>query len=286
MDFRDLVFLTITELGSFTKASKELYISQPAVTKHVKELESKLNCKLFSRSGSKIALTKEGRLVYDHLKKIKRGYRELYDDLNSLNNKSLGEINIGASTTIANYILPRIILDFCKKYPNIHINLITGNSEIITNKLFENDIDIGFVENSSSERGIHYKTFMHDNIIGVCGANTLYGTKKFITKQELLRVPIVIRERGSGTLEVIKKSIEKNLNIKHIIGSTEGIKRLLVDFNGISLISNKAVEVELKLKTLKQVNIKDFSIKRELRIAHREGHITSQVESFIHFCLS
>lgn len=287
MNFRDIVFLTIAEFGSFTRASKELNISQPAVTKHVKELEGNLNCKLFNRGNSKVSLTIEGRVVYNHLKKIKRDYRELYDDLETFNLEFGGEINIGASTTIANYILPKIIAEFSNRYPKIKINLITGNSYVIINKLMGDDIDIAFIENSSSTNGLKYITFMSDEIIGVCGVNTLYSKKSYISKDELEHIPIILREKGSGTLEVINKHLlHIDLNVKHSIGTTEGIKGVLLDFNGIALMSNKAVENEIRSNHLKKIEIKDFKIIRELRIAHRQGHISEQVKKFIRFALS
>ncbi|QEN05304.1 LysR family transcriptional regulator [Thiospirochaeta perfilievii] len=283
MDFRDLVFLSVAEFRSFTKASKELYISQPAVTKHIKELEESLGCKLFNRNGPNITLTEEGKTTYFHLNKIKRDYRELYNNLTPVGETTKSEINIGCSTTVSNYIIPGILADYAMGNKGVRLNMLSGNSLDIEKKLLNNVIDLILVENSSSSSGITYLNYLEDEIIAVCGRGTLYSKQRSISKNEIKTIPIITRESGSGTLEVINNEIQDKFNIQHTIGSSEGIKRFLKNFNGLALISNKAVTYELNRGELVKIDIDGLKIKRSIRIGYRKGHLPPTIKRLIDF---
>lgn len=292
MDYRDGVFLTVVENLSFSKAAEELFISQPAVTNHIKELENKLNVSLFDRVGNKIHLTKAGKLAYNHLKKIRQLYRELEFDLEMLNETYKGTLRIGASSTISQYLIPKVIAAFYKRYPEIELYLLNGNSFEMELKLLENEIDLALVENESSQSGIHYIDFLDDEIIIVAGCKTLYSKRKLISLADLQQIPIILREKGSGTLQVIQNSLLKQniildkLNIFIHLGSTETIKNFLCNFDGIAFVSDKAIVKELQLKEIQQINIKNFTINRKFRIALRQGHHSYAAQLFMDFLMS
>ena len=289
MDYRDKVFVKVAENLSFSKASKELYISQPAVTKHIKELESKLNTTLFQRKGNKIYLTKSGKLTYNYLKKINHLYRELEFEIGVLNDTFKGTLKIGASSTISQYLIPKVLAAFYKRYPNIELFLFNGNSFEMEEKLLDNEIDIALVENKSSHPNIKYTPFLDDEIIIVTGSSSVYSKRKFISITDLYEIPIVLREKGSGTLQVIENAFKEQnidfdkLNIFIHLGSTEAIKNFLYDFDGIALVSEKSIEKELRLNEITRINIKNFSLNRQFRIALRQGHCISSSKLFIEF---
>ncbi len=289
MDYRDEVFFKVAENLSFSKAAKELFISQPAVTKHIKELESRLNTALFHRKGNKIYLTKSGKLVYNYLKRIKHLYRELEFEIGFLNDTFKGVLKIGASSTISQYLIPKVIAAFHKRYPKIELFLFNGNSFEMEQKLLDNEIDIALVENESIHPNIKYTDFLDDEIIIVTGSNSVYAKRKFISVSELYEIPIVLREKGSGTLQVIENAFKRQkidfekLNIFIHLGSTEAIKNFLADFDGIALVSEKSIEKELRLKEISLLNIKNFSLNRKFRIAFRQGHYISSAKLFIDF---
>lgn len=128
MDYRDTVFISVVENLSFSKAADELIISQPAVTRHIKELEERYHINLFERKGNKIYLTRAGEKVYHTFKQIDRQYRELDFEMGELQHTIGGEFKIGASSTIAQYVIPQVIASFHKRYPEIMISLMNGNS--------------------------------------------------------------------------------------------------------------------------------------------------------------
>lgn len=210
MDHRDKVFLAVAENLSFSKAAEELFISQPAVTKHIKELESKLNSTLFERKGNRIYLTKAGKVNYEFLKKIKQQYEELEFELGRLNNTFKGTLHIGASSTISQYVIPEVIAAFYKRYPNIDLHLYSGNSVDMQKKLLADEVDIALVENNSCMTELKYLDFLDDELVVVTGGNSVYSKRKQITLNDLGEIPLVLREKGSGTLEVIQQVLKSN----------------------------------------------------------------------------
>ncbi|MDD2412022.1 MAG: LysR substrate-binding domain-containing protein [Bacteroidales bacterium] len=289
MDYRDHVFLIVAENLSFSKAAEELFISQPAVSKHIKELESKLSSALFERIGNKVYLTKAGKMTYGYLKKIMQQYEELNFELGRMNDTYKGTLRIGASSTISQYIIPKVIAAFHKRYPKIELFLLNGNSFEIEKKLLENKIEVALVENDSSQIDIKYVDFLDDEIVAVTGTQSAYSKLKSISLTDFQQIPIVLREKGSGTLEVIQKQLVKNkikfenLNILIHLGSTEAIKNFLCDFDGIALISEKAIEKELLLKQITKISIKGISFQRKFRIAFRQGQESLSSRLFADF---
>lgn len=289
MDYRDTVFLSVAENLSFSKAAGDLNISQPAVTKHIKELEDRYKTNLFERKGNKIYLTKAGEKMYNALKQIALKYRELDFEIGQMHNSISGEFKIGASSTISQYVIPKAIASFHKRYPKIQIFLMNGNSFEMEKLLLDNQVDIALVENQSSQVGIRYKNFMDDELIVLTGANSVYAKRESISKEDLSQFPIVLREQGSGTLEVIRDAFIKqgihfeNINTLIHLGSTESIKNFLLDFDGLAIVSEKAVLTELYLKTHVKLKVTGFSIPRKFRIAYKLGHKSRQVELFENF---
>lgn len=289
MDYRDTVFMAVAENLSFSKAAAELNISQPAVTNHIKELERKFNSGLFERKGNKIYLTQKGKIVYNKYKEIEQKYRELDFEIGELNNSISGEFIIGASSTISQYVIPKTIASFHKRYSNIKIRLINGNSFEMEQLLLNNEVDMAMVENYASQSGIQYKNFLDDELIFVSGQKSVYSKRKNISINDLFQIPIVLREKGSGTLDVIKEAFSKqnlnfeNLNVPIYLGSTESIKNFLLDFDGLAIVSRQTVKSELNSKSLAEINVAGFSIPRKFRLACKVGYKSHQVELFENF---
>ena len=277
MDFRDQVFLSVAENLSFSKAAEELFISQPAVTKHIKELESKLNITLFERKRNKVYLTKAGKLTYRYLIKIKELYSELEFDLGRLNEAFMGTLKLGASSTISQYLIPPVIASFHHKYPQIKLDIFSGNSFEMEQKLLKNQIDMALVENADSLTELKYINFYQDEIVGVTSNKSMYSKRRSLSVSDIQNIPLVLREKGSGTLEVIQKALSQKgidlekLNILIHLGSTEAIKNFLPGFDGIALVSEKALEKELQSKNLVKIKVSDLTISRYFRMAFRHG---------------
>ncbi|MFV0482806.1 MAG: LysR substrate-binding domain-containing protein [Bacteroidales bacterium] len=289
MDYRDTVFIAVAENLSFSKAAGELNISQPAVTRHIKELEERYHTNLFDRKGNKVYLTRAGEKVYNAFKEIDKQYRQLDFEIGQEHNSVSGNFKIGASSTISQYLIPKVLASFHKRYPKIQIFLLNGNSFEMEKLLLDNVVDLALVENHSSSLGLSYKDFLDDELIVVTGKNSVYAKRESINKDDLLQIPIVLREQGSGTLEVVRKALHKQnidfdkLNTLIHLGSTEAIKNFLSDFDGLAIVSKKAVVTELYIKSLIRLKVSGLNIHRKFRIAFKTGYKSKQVELFEDF---
>ena len=212
MDFRLKVFYAVANRLSFTKAATELFITQPAVSKHIQELEEEYKVKFFDRNGSKISLTQAGKVLLEHAKSIFEIYREIDFDMSTLINQQRGILRLGASTTISQYIIPPLLARFHQKMADVKVNLRNGNTEQIENALLNKEIEIGIVEGQSKNQLIKYIPFLKDELVLVCNSKNPLVNKKEISKEDLLEMKFLIREQGSGTLEVIEHAL-KSLEI-------------------------------------------------------------------------
>lgn len=287
-DYRLKVFYTVANRLSFTKAANELNISQPAVTKHIKEIENQLNTKLFNRNGTTIQITESGKILMAYAEKIRNLSRDLDFDISQLNKEQKGKLKIGASTTIAHYILPEILAKFNSYYKDINIELIIRNSEDISTLLKNEKIDLGIVEGESQSSYFNYEIFKPDEIVLVCKADHPLVNKNFKLK-DLYTIDLVSREQGSGTQEFIrnqlkKKAIDlKQLNIAMNLGSSESIKNYLLHSEAMAFVSISTVVQELKNNQLSVIDIKNFSIDRNFHFITLKGEQSEVINLFLKF---
>lgn len=289
-NFRLKVFRSVASNLSFTKAANELFITQPAITKHIHSLEKEFGLRLFNRKGNKIYLTPAGNVLLEYSNKISNLELKLENELNKFKEKLTGKLRIGASTTIAQYVIPQVISKFHDKFPNVKLTLLSGNTEQIADALNKSEIDLGIVEGKVKNRDIRYIHFISDELVVAANPKNNLFTKEEISFQELLSLPLILRERGSGTLEVIEHALKSkkiklsSLNIVMYLGSTEAIKRYLENDNSIGFISTRAIERELSLGTLKIIKVKDFKITRSFDFITLQGsNPTQSAAQFIKF---
>jgi DNA-binding transcriptional LysR family regulator len=281
------VFFTVANRLSFTKAATELFITQPAISKHIQELEEQYKIKLFERNGSKISLTKAGELLLKHTKNIFEIYREIDFDLSALINQQQGKLRLGASTTISQYIIPPLLARFHQKLQDIKVTLLNGNTEQIESALLNKEIEIGIVEGQSKNQSIKYTKFLKDELVLVCNSKNPLVNKEEITKEDLKNMRFLMREQGSGTLEVIEYALKpfeiklSQLTIEMQLGSTESIKSYLMNSDCVAFISIHAINKELKNNELTVIDIKNLMIERFFYIITLQGKTDSLSELFI-----
>jgi DNA-binding transcriptional LysR family regulator len=287
MDFRLKVFYTVALRLNFTKAATELYISQPAVSKHIQELEETYKTKLFERNGSKIALTPAGEILLKHTKNIFEIYREIDFDMSSFINDRQGLLRLGASTTISQYIISPVLARFHQKQKDIKVNLLNGNTEQIENALINKEIEIGIVEGQSKNQSIKYTPFLKDELVLVCNTKNPLIKQNEISLEDLKSMKFITRERGSGTLEVIEYSLKQvgvkisDLQIEMQLGSTESIKSYLLNSDCLAFMSIHAVDKELKNNELMILDIANLSVERYFYIITLLGKPNALTELFI-----
>lgn len=288
-DFRLKVFYKVAKRGSFTKAAKELLISQPAVTKHIQEIESSYQTKLFVRDGMKIYLTEAGELLYTYAEEIFSIYRNLEFDIHALNAKMDGSLRVGASTTISQYVLPPLLAEFKKKVNDLHLDVVSDNTTVVENLLLTKSIDVGLVEGYSKNPQIKYIDFIKDEIVLVCGSNNELAKKGSIKPQELKDLSFLLRETGSGTLDVVDSSLKEigitisDLTNEMSFSSTESIKMYLMHSDSVAFLSVHAILKELRYNELSIIDIDGLDISRTFSLIQRQGQESALVELFIRF---
>lgn len=288
--FRLKVFRSVAENLSYTKAAKEMFITQPAVSKHIQEIEIFYNTSVFERIGNKIILTQAGNLLYKYTIKILEDYDALNFEMNSLNNVVKGLLRIGASSTISQYILPNIMAKFIERYPNVDISVISGNTDEMSRALLDHKIDIGIVEGVDKVQNIRYSLFREDKLVGITAKNTKMDIKKTMKLEEIKTLPIVLRELGSGTLDVFERAINKNgvklsdLNVLLYMNGSEAIKKFIKVYDAVGFISYECIKDDLNRREYKVIDITNINLSRELMFITPMGEdkkITSVFKNFI-----
>ncbi|MFC0513456.1 LysR substrate-binding domain-containing protein [Mucilaginibacter angelicae] len=291
-DFRLKVFYTVAQRLSFTKAASELFITQPAVTKHIKELEQQLSVQLFKRNGNNISLTTAGKILEKYAEKIFQTYTELETELAQLNNIEAGTLHIGASTTVAQTILPKLLAMFKKTYPKVTFNFIQANTDQISQLVLAEKIDIAIVEGAAHSPQLSYTDFIKDEIVLVTSANNKLSKKAEITPKQLPAIPLVLREAGSGTLDVIFNALAgvqinpKDLNIEIQLESSIAIKQYLLYSETATFLSIQSVVSELKYNELTIIDVKGLEIFRTFQFIQLHGKHSKLIELFKRFCLA
>ena len=288
-DFRLKVFYTVAKRLNFTKAAEELCITQPAVSKHIQEIESYYKIRLFERNGNKIHLTKAGGVLLHYCNQIFGLYGSLEFDLNALTETFKGKLRIGASTTIAQYVLPPLLADFHQRYEDIQVSLTISNTEQIEQALNNNSIDFGIIEGQSKNTLFKYTEFIHDEIVPVVASSHTLAVQKEISLEQLLSTPMLLREPGSGTLEVIAHALKphniklSDLQCEMQLGSTESIKSYLLHSNCMAFLSIHSILDELENNKLRIVDVKDLNLDRTFHFIQLYGETEGLPELFIEY---
>ncbi|MFZ0107743.1 MAG: LysR family transcriptional regulator, partial [Thiobacillus sp.] len=229
-DRRLQVFYTVAKQLSFTKAADILYMTQPAVTFQVKQLEEHFNTRLFERSHGRISLTPTGELVLGYADRILALTGEMEARVGELTGQVTGPLMIGASTTIAEYQLPRILGEFKNRFPQVQARLTVANSETIASKVAEHSLDVGLIEAPSHNANLNTVACCEDELVMICTPAHVLANRSSVNAKDIAEQPYVSREHGSGTREVIDEFFRDNgvnpddLHIEMELGSREAIK--------------------------------------------------------------
>ena len=288
-DFRLRVFITAARTLSFTRTAEQLCISQPAVSKHVGELESRYGLQLFTRRGSRLELTEAGRTLLASAERVADDYRRLEYEMSLCTGQTEGELRLGASTTIAQYLLPPILARFTTRFPKVRVSLLSGNSGQVEQALGDHAVDLGLVESVSRRQGLHYTPFRADELVLVARPGGKYARTESVTPEALCRIPLVLRENGSGTLEVIIAALAdrgirlSQLNVVLRLGSTEGIKGFVRHSDAMAIVSAFSVVDELRSGALRIVDLEGLTLLRDFVFVHNEAHPARLVRQFLDF---
>ncbi|WP_163100152.1 LysR family transcriptional regulator [Peribacillus alkalitolerans] len=257
-------FVTLAEVKNFTKTSDSLHISQPSVSLHIKNLEKEFQTELFMRSPKHVQITPTGDILYNRAKQIISLYEQTKDDILDHHNSVQGELTIGASFTIGEYILPSLLFKLQNDFPELELKVVIGNTEEIVEYIRQFKVDIGLIEGQTNEKELFIHSFMKDELF-IIASPSHPSIKGNITWGDLQDHTWITREVGSGTREYLEHVIRSNgLKVKSLISisSNQGIKECVIQGMGISLLSRSVIVRELKHGELSIIPIENQSFTR------------------------
>ncbi len=264
-------------------------MTQPAVTFQIKQLEERFNTRLFERGHAKITLTPAGQVVLDYAERILALSAELDTRLKEMTGEVGGPLLVGASTTIAESLLPQVLGDFKSKYPRVQPRLLVGNSETVENRVAEHTIDIGFIEAPSHLQTVVTDVCCEDELQAVCAPSHPLARLKSAVPKQLIQYPFISREAGSGTREVIDDYLKragiapKSLNVVMELGSPEALKGLVATGLGFTIMSLATVQKETRLGQLVRVPLAPRLIRNLSVVYPKERFRSRLVNTFVQF---
>ena len=252
-NFRLTVFRKVAEQLSFRKAAEELYLTQPAVSLQIKALEEDVGVLLLDRSGSQVRLTRAGEMLLQYAERSVVLLEEARREVDLLGGTHSGTLALGASTTIAHYVLPRILGQFCAAYPRVQPSLISGNTEQIVKAVDAEKVTLGFIEGPPNHRNLSSVPFLDDELVLIVPAAHEWAERAEISASDLLPARLLLRERGSGTRQIVEQALERHgirrssLHVAMELDSAGAIKSAVAAGLGVGFVSRWAIAQDARL---------------------------------------
>jgi len=268
------VFASVARHGSMTRAARELRVSQPAVSKQLSDLEQDLATPLVDRLPRGVRLTAAGELLFTHAQRILQAERSAEQELAELQNLGRGRLAVGASTTIGSYLVPSLFGELRRSHPGIELDLEIANTAGVQEAVLDNRLDLGLIEGFVASDALVVETLAGDEMVAIAAPSHAALGRAPLRASDLLELPVLMREHGSGTRDVIEAVLAaRGVELKPImsLGSTEALKNAVLHGLGIAIVSQLTVEHELRSGRLAELTFSDLRIRRDLYLVTLKG---------------
>ena len=282
------VFMAVAQTGNITRAAERLSMSQSAASGALKELEERFNMQLFDRVGKRLQINSSGLAIQPKAEELLVRAEELEESLRG--SAEVGNLRVGATMTVGNYLLIDLIAGFSQQYPSTNISLEVSNTANIAERVINYEFDIGLIEGEVNRKEIDVIPWRDDELVVVCSPQHVLAKKgnKGISREELLSIDWIMREKGSGTRQTFERAmygVLQDLNYVLELEQTEAIKRAVVLNMGVACLSKLSVAEELKQGKLVELNIPERNFKRYFYvILHKDKYISPGVEKWLDYC--
>ncbi|WP_102944972.1 LysR family transcriptional regulator [Stenotrophomonas sp. VV52] len=268
------IFHAIAETGSISAAALRVHVSQPALSRELKVFEARLGVVLFERQSRGMRMTEPGKVLHTYSTRLFAVADSAQAAMRDFADARAGQLSIGASNTIGTYVLPRYIAEFRKAFPQVGISLFVGNTEQVAQGVADLRFTVGFIEGPIRVEGVTTKAFSRDELIPVVGAEHPLATRKRAAPTDINGLPLLMREHGSGTRELIADLLQAlGVQTGSIVefGNTEALKQAAIHGGGIAWLPTISVTRDLEEGTLVRLPVKALALQRPLSIIRREG---------------
>ena len=269
--------IRLVETGSFTHAAEAMALSQPTLTKHIRNLEGAAGARVVDRKSRGVSLTPEGRILYDYARRIVRLREDARERIENLKADESGHIFLAASTIPATYIIPRFLGLLKKSDPEIRVHIRMGDSEETIQTILGDQAEMGIVGKRSPDRRLKVEAVWQDRLVLAVPGGHPWAKRDSVSSEEIATAPFVLREQGSGTRSALEECLAKqggrplgSFNIACEVGSSEAVKQALLAGLGVSVLSIHAMERELAQGLLAVVPVKDCAIERRFYLIYRK----------------
>ena len=277
LDFRVDTFIELCRTRNYTKTAENLHMTQPAVSQHIKYLEEFYGCKFFNYNKKVLTITEQGEALYKYLLTMSSDANKIREEIKNID-ISKKNLHFGATFTIGEFIIPKIISEISSKYPEINISFIIRDTSELLEELKKGNIDFAFIEGFFEKTEYENYLFSKERFVGICAANNPIATE--ITKfDDIVKERIILRENGSGTRDIFEKILYDNnlslndFNKKYEIENINIIKELVKENKGISFIYERVVEKEILMRKLAVINLENFYEEREFNFVFLKNSI-------------
>jgi DNA-binding transcriptional LysR family regulator len=278
-NFRLKVFRTVAAEASFRRAAERLHLSQPAVSQQIHALEEELGTMLFDRRNGRVRLTEAGAVLLAYAQKGARLAEEALAALESSRGESVGELRLGASMTVTQYILPRLLGPFLRKHPGISVSIRSANTERIVEALASGEISLAMIEGPASSREVYRQRILEDRMVLIVGRRLAWPKTGPVQACDLREVPLLLRERGSGSRRVVELALRRaglrhrDLNIVMELDSIGAIVSAVEEGLGAAFVSEWSIRKEVRLGTVRVIAVADLEIRRDITLIRAFGPI-------------
>jgi DNA-binding transcriptional LysR family regulator len=280
-------FYKVVTAGSFTKAARELFLTQSAVSQQIRSLEDEIGGRLFDRSGKKIRLTGEGEVLLAYSERLFELHEEIETLFGSIKALQKGKIAVGATAVVGTYFLPAVISAYHRQYPGIEIDLQMGNSEEILRMILDREVDLG-VAGMVKKKATLNSVFIHrEHLLFVCSPKNPLAARKSVILSELDQIPFIWREKGTQTLALVKQWFHENAGDNFprqtlSMANMEAAKRIVEEGYGVTIIPTTAAQREIDAGLLKRIDVEGFALTVDYGLFYPKGRLFSgAAEAFL-----